>query len=297
MDFGSHEDTPLGKAAADAVFIKMGLKGTFPAPTHTRILTVANQKGGVGKTTTAVNLSAAMALAGLKVLLIDLDMQGNASTALGVAHEEGTPGTYEVLIENALISDLAVPAQGFDTLWCLPATIDLAGAERELGSDNDADWPFLLRKAIATYVETNPVDYIFIDCPPSLGRLTVNALSAVSEVLVPIQCEFYALEGVQQLMQTVKLVQQNLNPELSISTILLTMFQRGTNLAVQVADEVRAFFGDKVLETMIPRNIYVAEAPSFGQSVLTYDPGSKGSVAYVDAAREIAHRGVVQGEN
>jgi chromosome partitioning protein len=190
-----------------------------------------------------------------------------------------------------------VPAQDFETLWCLPATIDLAGAERELGSDNDAQWPFRLRNAINTYLESNPVDYIFIDCPPSLGRLTVNALSAVSEVLVPIQCEFYALEGVQQLMQTVELVKQNLNPELAISTILLTMFQRGTNLAVQVADEVRAFFGDKVLDTMIPRNIYVAEAPSFGQSVVTYDSGSKGAVAYVDAAREIAQRGVKQGGN
>ena len=297
MDFSSHADTPLAKAAADAVFIKMGLKGTFPAPTRTRVMTIANQKGGVGKTTTAVNLAAAMALSGLKVLLIDLDMQGNASTALGVAHEEGTPGTYDVLIESALIADVAVQAQDFDSLWCLPATIDLAGAERELGSDNDANWPFRLRQAIETYLDNHPVDYIFIDCPPSLGRLTVNALSAVTEVLVPIQCEFYALEGVQQLMQTVQLVQQNLNPELAISTILLTMFQRGTNLAVQVADEVRAFFGDKVLETMIPRNIYVAEAPSFGQTVLTYDPGSKGAVAYVDAAREIAHRGVIQGGN
>lgn len=297
MDFSTFEDTPLAAAAAAAVHVKMGLKGTFPAPIHPRVLTVANQKGGVGKTTTSVNLAAAMALSGLKVLLIDLDMQGNASTALGVEHDEGTPGTYDVLIEGANIADLAKPAQGFETLWCLPATIDLAGAERELGADNDQQWPFRLKSAISHYLQTDPVDYIFIDCPPSLGRLTVNALSAVSEVLVPIQCEFYALEGVQQLMQTIDLVKQNLNPEVEISTILLTMYQGRTKLATQVVDEVRAFFGSKVLDTLIPRNIYVAEAPSFGQSVLTYDPGSKGSIAYVDAAREIAIRGANQGGN
>jgi len=285
------EDTPLAAAARAAVYVRTGLKGTFPAPARTRVMTIVNQKGGVGKTTTAVNIAATMALSGLNVLLIDLDMQGNASTALDIEHEEGTPGTYDVLIEGAAIADLVVSAEGFETLKCLPATIDLAGAERELGAENDSEWPYLLKHAIEAYVASNEVDYIFIDCPPSLGRLTVNALVAVSEVLVPIQCEFYALEGVQQLMQTVDLVRTNLNPTLEISTILLTMFQGSTNLSAQVADEVRNFFGKKVLEAVIPRNIYVAEAPSHGQSVMTYDPGSTGAIAYLAAAREIAERG------
>lgn len=296
MSFSMDEDTPLAAAAQAAVYVRRGLKGTFPKPEHTRILTIANQKGGVGKTTTAVNIAASMALAGLNVLLIDLDMQGNASTALGVAHEEGEPGTYDVLIDEVPIADLTVAAEGFETLWVLPATIDLAGAERELGSrDDDAQWPFRLQRALAQYIENHDVDYIFIDCPPSLGRLTVNALVAVTEVLVPIQCEFYALEGVQQLLHTVGLVQKNLNPDLEVSTILLTMYNASTNLSAQVADEVRNFFGDKVLETVIPRNTYVAEAPSFGQSVLTYDPGSSGAVAYLAAAREIAQRGQAGG--
>ncbi len=291
MSFSLDDDTPLAAAAKAAVYVRTGLKGTFPAPARTRVMTIVNQKGGVGKTTTAVNIAATMALSGLNVLLIDLDMQGNASTALGIEHEEGTPGTYDVLIEGADIADLVVSAEGFETLKCLPATIDLAGAERELGGENDSEWPYLLKNAIESYVAGNDVDYIFIDCPPSLGRLTVNALVAVSEVLVPIQCEFYALEGVQQLMQTVDLVRTNLNPHLEISTILLTMFQGSTNLSAQVAQEVRAFFGEKVLEAVIPRNIYVAEAPSHGQSVMTYDPGSTGAVAYLAAAREIAERG------
>lgn len=292
MSFSMDEDTPLAAAAQAAVYVRRGLKGTFPKPDQPRILTIANQKGGVGKTTTAVNIAASMALAGLNVLLIDLDMQGNASTALGVAHEEGEPGTYDVLIDEVPIADLTVAAEGFESLWVLPATIDLAGAERELGSrDDDAQWPFRLQRALAQYIADHDVDYIFIDCPPSLGRLTVNALVAVTEVLVPIQCEFYALEGVQQLLHTVGLVQKNLNPDLEVSTILLTMYNASTNLSAQVADEVRNFFGDKVLETVIPRNTYVAEAPSFGQSVLTYDPGSSGAVAYLNAAREIAQRG------
>lgn len=296
MSFSMDEDTPLAAAAQAAVYVRRGLKGTFPKPEQTRILTIANQKGGVGKTTTAVNIAASMALAGLNVLLIDLDMQGNASTALGVAHEEGEPGTYDVLIDEVPIANLTVAAEGFESLWVLPATIDLAGAERELGSqDDDAQWPFRLQRALAKYIENHEVDYIFIDCPPSLGRLTVNALVAVTEVLVPIQCEFYALEGVQQLLHTVGLVQKNLNPDLEVSTILLTMYNASTNLSAQVADEVRNFFGDKVLETVIPRNTYVAEAPSFGQSVLTYDPGSSGAVAYLAAAREIAQRGQAGG--
>ena len=292
MSFSMDDDTPLAAAAQAAVYVRRGLKGTFPKPDQPRILTIANQKGGVGKTTTAVNIAASMALAGLNVLLIDLDMQGNASTALGVAHEEGEPGTYDVLIDEAPIADLTVAAEGFESLWVLPATIDLAGAERELGSrDDDSQWPFRLQRALTDYLAGHDIDYVFIDCPPSLGRLTVNALVAVTEVLVPIQCEFYALEGVQQLLHTVGLVQKNLNPDLEVSTVLLTMYNATTNLSAEVANEVRNYFGDKVLETVIPRNIYVAEAPSYGQSVMTYDPGSSGAVAYLNAAREIAHRG------
>lgn len=292
MSSQSADLTPIEAAARHAVYVRTGLKGTFPKPAQTRVITVVNQKGGVGKTTSVVNLAAAMGLAGLNVLVLDLDMQGNASTAFGVEHEEGTPGTYDVLIEGQAIGELAVPAEGFDSLWVLPASIDLAGAERELGKDeNDSDWPFTLRYAIDTYINDYELDYVFIDCPPSLGRLTINALTAVTEVLVPIQCEFYALEGVQQLLNTVDLVKSNLNPELEISTVLLTMYNGNTRLAAQVAEEVRNFFGEKVLDTVIPRNTHVAEAPSHSQSVLTYDAGSAGAIAYLAAARELAERG------
>lgn len=291
MDF-SQEDTPLAAAAAAAVYVRTGLKGSFPKPKHPRVLTVANQKGGVGKTTSAVNLAASMALGGLNVLVIDLDPQGNASTALAVDHQEETVGTYDVLVDGEPITQCMSPAPGYESLWCLPASLDLAGADIELiTSFSETERPFLLRKAIALLLETNDFDYIFVDCPPSLGMLTINALAAVSEVLIPIQCEFYALEGVQQLLRTIEFARDRLNPELAVSTILLTMFNSRTNLSLQVAEEVRSYFGELVLATAIPRSTYVAEAPSFGQSVLTYDPGSTGAVAYLAAAREIAARG------
>lgn len=286
------DDTPLAAAAAAAIYVRRGLKGTFPKPEQTRVFTVANQKGGVGKTTTAVNVAAAMALAGLRVLVIDMDPQGNASTAFGVDHQEDGNGTYDVLVEQTPIADVMVQAPGYDSLWVLPASLDLAGADIELISNvAEQERPFRLRSALEDFLAEYEVDYVFIDCPPSLGMLTINSLAAVSEVMIPIQCEFYALEGVQQLLRTIEFAKERLNPELHVSTILLTMYNATTNLSVQVAASVRDYFGDVVLTTMIPRSTYVAEAPSFGQSVMTYDPGSTGAVAYLEAAREISRRG------
>jgi chromosome partitioning protein len=251
------------------------------------VITIANQKGGVGKTTTAVNLAAALAQHGSRVLVIDLDPQGNASTALDVEHRTGTTSIYHVLVEDQPLVGIIHAVEDIPLLYCAPATIDLAGAEIELV-------PMVARegrlsRALRAYDESQ-LDYILIDCPPSLGLLTVNALVAAAEVLIPIQCEYYALEGLEQLLRTVDLVKSHLNPDLAISTILLTMFDGRTRLATQVADEVKGHFGEVVLESIIPRNVRVSEAPSYGQSVMTYDPGSSGAVAYLEAAREMAHR-------
>jgi chromosome partitioning protein len=289
---GLDEDTPIGIAAAAAVrVLNPGGRDDFPKPAHRRILTVANQKGGVGKTTTTVNLAAALALHGCQVLVIDLDPQGNASTGMGVEHHAGVPSIYDVLLDNVPIADVVVPATGLPNLRCVPATIDLAGAEIELVSVVARE--SRLQRAIATYCEGpgSDVDYVLVDCPPSLGLLTLNAMVATEEVLIPIQCEYYALEGLGQLLKTVDLVKANLNPKLSVSTILLTMYDARTRLADQVAAEVRGHFGSTVLETSIPRSVRVSEAPGYGQSVVTYDPGSRGALAYVDAAREMAIRG------
>ena len=291
MSNTEEEETPLASAAAAAVFVRRGLKGSFAKPKTTRIITIVNQKGGVGKTTSAVNLAAAMGLAGLNVLVIDLDPQGNASTAFGIDHYEDASGSFDVLLDGASIAEMVSPAQGFDSLWVLPATLDLAGADIELiTSVPELERPFLLKVALTQFLADHEMDYVFIDCPPSLGLLTINALAAVQEVLIPIQCEFYALEGVQQLLRTIEFVKERLNPELDVSTILLTMYNPSTNLSTSVVEEVRGYFGSKVLDTVIPRSTYVAEAPSFGQSVMTYDPGSTGAVAYLAAAREITDR-------
>ena len=259
----------------------------WPRPEACRVLTIANQKGGVGKTTTAVNLAASLAMNGSRVLVVDLDPQGNASTALDVEHRSGTPSIYNVLVDGMPLADVIRPVQGFSQLLCAPATIDLAGSEIELV-------PLVARearlsRAVAQY-DSSELDYIFIDCPPSLGLLTVNALVAAPEVLIPIQCEYYALEGLEQLLRTVDLVKSHLNQRLTISTILLTMFDSRTRLASQVAEEVRSHFGALVLSSVIPRSVRVSEAPSYGQSVMTYDPGSSGALAYLEAAREMAFR-------
>jgi len=263
----------------------------LPKPTGgPRVLVVANQKGGVGKTTTAVNLAAALALGGLKVLVIDIDPQGNASTALGVAHDDSVAGTYEAIIDGAPLEDLVVASTEAPTLGVVPATINLAGAEIQLVSMVARE--SRLAKAIRAYLKNHDVDYVFLDCPPSLGLLTVNALVAADEILIPIQCEYYALEGVSQLMNTIGLVKGELNDDLRLSTVLLTMFDARTRLAAQVADEVRLHFAEETLRTVIPRSVRISEAPSYGQTVLTYHPESVGAQCYVDAASEIAHRGV-----
>jgi chromosome partitioning protein len=252
-------------------------------------MVIANQKGGVGKTTTAVNLAAALAMGGLSVLLVDLDPQGNASTALGVEHQVGTPGTYEVLISGADIEALVVASPETPRLMVLPATVDLAGAEIELVSVVARENRLL--RALTAYQQQHHVDYVVLDCPPSLGLLTLNALVAATEILIPIQCEYYALEGVSQLMRTINLVKGELNSDLQVSTVLLTMFDARTRLAAQVADEVRTHFAAETLPTVIPRSVRISEAPSYGQTVLTYHPDSAGAVSYLEAAREIAQRG------
>ncbi len=262
---------------------------TLPRPLRTRTLVIANQKGGVGKTTTAVNLSTALALGGLTVLVIDLDPQGNASTALGIEHHEGVQGTYEVLTTNSPIENLIKPSPESDGLWVLPATIDLAGAEIGLVS-TPARESRLLHALRAFKVKYHP-DYVFIDCPPSLGLLTLNALVAADEILIPIQCEYYALEGVSQLLRTINLVKGSMNDHLRLSTVLLTMHDGRTRLASQVASEVRQHFAKETLTAAIPRSVRVSEAPSYGQSVLTYHSASAGAQAYFDAAAELARRG------
>ncbi|MDT0318177.1 MULTISPECIES: ParA family protein [unclassified Streptomyces] len=277
-----------GRAAQQAVEAMYRAGGSLPRPEQTRVMVVANQKGGVGKTTTTVNLAASLALHGARVLVIDLDPQGNASTALGIDHHAEVPSIYDVLIESRPLSEVVQPVRDVEGLFCAPATIDLAGAEIELVSVVARE--SRLQRAISSYEQ--PLDYVFIDCPPSLGLLTVNALVAGAEVVIPIQCEYYALEGLGQLLRNVELVRGHLNPELHVSTILLTMYDGRTRLASQVAEEVRSHFGTEVLRTNIPRSVRISEAPSYGQTVLTYDPGSSGSLSYLEAAREIALRGV-----
>ncbi|HEV2888874.1 MAG TPA: ParA family protein [Frankiaceae bacterium] len=260
--------------------------GAFPKPTHPRILTVANQKGGVGKTTTTVNVAAGLALRGLNVLVLDLDPQGNASTALGIDHQPGVPSMYDVLVGGQPLTSV-VQQSSVENLVAAPATVDLAGAEIELVPAVARETR--LKRAVAAY--DRPYDYVFIDCPPSLGLLTVNALVAAQEIVIPIQCEFYALEGLGQLLHNVELVRSHLNETLAVSTILLTMYDSRTKLAEQVVAEVRSHFGDTVLDTMIPRSVRISEAPGYAQTVLTYDPASRGAQAYLEAAREIAERG------
>ena len=251
----------------------------------TRIITIANQKGGVGKTTTTVNIAAAMALAGKSALVIDMDPQGNATTALGIDHSEGTPGVYDVLMGEASLADVINECPDIPQLFGIAATIDLAGAEVELVSTPNRE--HRLREEIDILLTTRNFDYIFLDCPPSLGLLTLNGLVAAREVLLPIQCEYYALEGLSQLLKTVEMIKAHLNPDLEVTAVILTMYDGRTRLASQVADEVRSHFGARVLDTIIPRNVRVSEAPSYGQTVLTYDPTSSGAISYREAAAQL----------
>jgi chromosome partitioning protein len=282
-------DTPIGAEAERAVrLMQAAVQGQLPRPKRQRVFTVANQKGGVGKTTTAVNIAAALALQGVRTLVIDLDPQGNASTALGIEHRPGTPSSYEVLIGDISVEEALQRSPHNDKLFCIPATIDLAGAEIELVSMVAREGR--LRTALAE-LKHHDFDYVFIDCPPSLGLLTINALVAAPEVLIPIQCEYYALEGVGQLLRNIEMVKSHLNPELEVSTVILTMYDGRTKLADQVAMDVRAHFGDKVLRTVIPRSVKVSEAPGYGMTIIDYDPGSRGAMSYLDASRELVLRG------
>ena len=287
--------TPLATAVADDARKRITLSGrVVPRPTHTRVLTVANQKGGVGKTTTTVNIAAALSQAGSTVLVIDLDPQGNASTALGIPHHAEVPSVYDVLVDGRAIAEVVQECAELPGLTCVPATIDLAGAEIELVSLVARETR--LQRAVTAYVAERaaagePVDYVLIDCPPSLGLLTVNAFVAASEVFIPIQCEYYALEGLSQLLKNIELIRNHLNPQLHVSTILLTMYDGRTRLAAQVADEVREHFPDQTLRAVVPRSVRISEAPSHGLTVMTYDPNSSGALSYLEAAIELAERG------
>jgi len=269
------------------------LKEAMAKPASLRIITVANQKGGVGKTTTTVNIAAALSMGGLRVAVIDLDPQGNASTALGVEHLENA-GIYEVLMGDLTMSQAIQKVKGFPSLECLSSNTSLAQAEIELV-------PMVAREmrlkdaidelATQRIAAGEPLDYIFIDCPPSLGLLTINALTAAKEMLIPIQCEYYALEGLSQLLKTYELVKKRLNPSLKLSTFVLTMFDSRTRLANDVADEIRKHYPNELIDIPIPRAVRVSEAPGFNQTVMTYDASSPGALAYMSVARELAERG------
>jgi chromosome partitioning protein len=292
------DTTPLARAAEHSLLARNEAysRPAMARPPRTRVMVIANQKGGVGKTTSTVNLAAALVQLGQRVLVIDLDPQGNASTALGVDHHRGTPSTYDAVVDGAGLAEVMVPSEELPGLHVVPATIDLAGAEIELVSLVAREQR--LHKAIAAHplvggeeAGEERFDYVFIDCPPSLGLLTLNALVAGQEMLIPIQAEYYALEGLGQLLETVEMVRAHLNPRLAVSTILVTMYDARTRLAAGVADEVREHFGERVLRSTIPRSVRVSEAPSYGQTVMTYDPGSPGALSYLEAAREIARKG------
>jgi chromosome partitioning protein len=289
------DSTPLAVEVREDARRRISLVGRpFPAPPRTRVLTVANQKGGVGKTTTTVNVAAAMAQAGLTVLVLDIDPQGNASTALGIDHHAEVPSLYDVVVEGTPLADVLQQCPDVPNLWCAPATIDLAGAEIELVSMVARE--VRLQKALEAYLDERrakglpQVDYVFIDCPPSLSLLTINAFVAAQEVLIPIQCEYYALEGLSQLLKHIDLIRGHLNPGLHVSTILLTMYDGRTRLSSQVADEVRTHFADVVVKTSVPRSVRISEAPSHSQTVMTYDPASSGALSYLEASRELAEQ-------
>ncbi|MEI6649395.1 MAG: ParA family protein [Actinomycetes bacterium] len=282
----------LSETATRKVVGVRRLKEPMSKPEKTRIFTVANQKGGVGKTTSAVNIAAALAMGGLRTLVIDLDPQGNACTALGIDRND-VPGMYQVLVKDQSLATVIQKVAGFPHLDCAPADRELAGAEINMVGMVARE--SRLKIALNGYLSAKElagerIDYVLIDCPPSLGLLTVNALTAASEVLVPIQCEYYSLEGLTLLLETLNQIQQILNPVISITTIILTMFDSRTRLANDVANSVRQFFPKELIDIPIPRAVRISEAPSFNQTVMTYDPSSPGAVAYMGVAREIAQR-------
>ena len=256
-----------------------------------RVLAVANQKGGVGKTTTAINLGTALAAVGEKVLIVDIDPQGNASTGLGIARDRARKSTYHVLMGEATLSSIIIESE-IPGLDCAPSTMDLLGAELELAQIERKT--YRMKDAVAQmYTESirnRNYTYVLFDCPPSLNLLTINALSAADAVLVPLQCEFYALEGLSQLLKTVERVRASLNPQLSVQGIVLTMYDKRNSLSEQVADDVRSVLGEKVYQTVIPRNVRISEAPSYGKPVLLYDNNCAGSQAYISLASEIIQR-------
>lgn len=269
------------------------LKEPMPKPIKTRIFTVANQKGGVGKTTSAVNVAAALAMGGLRTLVIDLDPQGNASTAFSI-DRDAVAGMYEVITRDLPMNDVVIKVNGFPHLECAPATQSLANAEVELVSMVGRE--VRLKKALNNFLQERAnngerIDYVIIDCPPSLGLLTINALVSAEELMIPIQCEYYSLEGLALLLHTVSLVQEHLNPIIRLTTILLTMFDGRTRLANDVAANVRQHYPNELIDIPIPRAVRISEAPSYGQTVMTYDPLSNGAQTYMAVAREIANRG------
>ena len=279
-DEGSVEESPSSRSVAASTGPEPQAASGNPLP---RILAVANQKGGVGKTTTSVNLGAALAELNFRVLVIDLDPQGNATTGLGIDARNFEHSMYDVIMRDSSLEDTVEPTS-MKNLFVAPATIDLAGAEIELVPAFSRE--LKLKRAIETVIDD--FDFVLIDCPPSLGLITVNALAAADEVLVPIQCEYYALEGLSQLMRNVHLVASNLNAGLEVSTIVLTMYDARTKLSDQVAAEVREHFGNKVCRNIIPRTVRLSEAPSFGQPITAFDPASRGAIAYRELAKEVS---------
>jgi chromosome partitioning protein len=281
---GDQRAEPDRESAEDQATLVAGAdQPSHPPRQLPRVIAVANQKGGVGKTTTTVNLGASLALFGYRVLIVDLDPQGNATTGLGVDARGFQHSMYDVLLSDTPMVDVIEPV-GIENLFVAPATLDLAGVEQELFSVLSRE--LRLQRALATVIED--YDFIFVDCPPSLGLITINAFAAAREILVPVQCEFYALEGLTQLQRIVELVQKNLNEQLEISTVVLTMYDARTRLSEDVANEVRRHFPTQTQGTVIPRTVRLSEAPSFGQPITTFDPASKGARAYKALAREVS---------